>query len=1028
MLASVPTISINDVQQMEGDTGTTDFAFTLVRDGRTNKPSVIDYNTSLGSATPNEDYQPTSGSVSFERGEVSKIITVTVFGDGDDEGDETFFVDLTNPQGASLGDSHAVGTIVNDDAPLLLSISDATLAEAGAASEGFVAAGSGGVSGPASITVGPDGNLYVVNLLNNSIGRYNGSTGDFIDVFVSSGSGGLERPRDATFGPDGNLYVTSQNTNSVLRYHGSTGTFIDEFISSGSENLQNPRGLLFSDDGVLYVTSVDSDGATQGTGDAILSYDASTGEFLSVFVSPGSGGLDNPTHMAFGPDGNFYVSSTSTTSNSVLRYDSSSGAFVDTFVTAGSGGLDGPVDLLFHTDGFLYVTSWRSDRVLRYDGTTGSFAGTVIDSFVQEVNEPSGLASSRDGNIFVSSYARNEIRRLSQTISVELSASSEQTVTVGYSSADGTALAGTDYAAANGTLTFAPGETTKRILLVANDDAAIESYETFTVALANVTGSAMIADGLGLVTITDDDSARQITINDSTTYEGDDTPHFRGNFVSGSVGGHFNPLTFGPDGNGDGIGDLYTAVGTGIGYNTIQRYDGATGAFLDTFMTNDGEHKIDGVRDIVFHTDGYVYVASAYTDEVLRYEASTGNFVDVFVTANSGGIDHPDGMVFADPQGQGRLDLFVTGWLSHSVVRYHGVTGEPLGTYISTNSGGLSYPFALAFGPADNYVYVTSAGTNEILKYDAETGAYVGAAVTTELDYPRGLLFGPDGLMYVSSGDDDRIVRFTSDGTFVDDFVPAGRSELDNPRSMVFRDGDLYVTATGNREILRYGTQSEAVFTVSLSTTSNLPVTVDFQTADGADPNGATAGADYTTTTGTMIFPPAVVERTVLVPILDDSDPESSESFSVLLENTTGGVIGVGQGVGTIVDDDQASPNVIYVYDITFDSRQRGPHTDYQVVVDVRQDSNGLAEASDPGLAGVEVTVVFAGQTLTGFTDSNGIFRSDWVKELGSGNYTAEVTDLALLGYLWDPFDILDATSNDDDEDGDGLPDDVLSI
>ena len=123
------------------------------------------------------------------------------------------------------------------------------------------------------------------------------------------------------------------------------------------ENLQNPRGLLFSDDGFLYVASVDGDDATQGTGDAILRYDASTGAFESTFVSPGSGGLDNPIHMAFGPDDNLYVSSSSSTSNAVLRYDGSSGTFIDTFIASGSGGLDGPVDLLFHTDGFLYVSS-----------------------------------------------------------------------------------------------------------------------------------------------------------------------------------------------------------------------------------------------------------------------------------------------------------------------------------------------------------------------------------------------------------------------------------------------------------------------------------------------------------------------------------------------------------------------------------------------------------------------------------------------------------------------------------------------
>ena len=46
-VAAVPTIAIDDVQQMEGDAGTTDFVFTVVRSGRTNKASTVDWVTSI---------------------------------------------------------------------------------------------------------------------------------------------------------------------------------------------------------------------------------------------------------------------------------------------------------------------------------------------------------------------------------------------------------------------------------------------------------------------------------------------------------------------------------------------------------------------------------------------------------------------------------------------------------------------------------------------------------------------------------------------------------------------------------------------------------------------------------------------------------------------------------------------------------------------------------------------------------------------------------------------------------------------
>ena len=114
---------------------------------------------------------------------------------------------------------------------------------------------------------------------------------------------------------------------------------------------------------------------------------------------------------------------------------------------------------------------------------------------------------------------------------------------------------GSDYTAAGGTLTFAPGETTKNILLVAIDDIDMESNETFTVTLSNATGGVTINDPLAVATIVDDDASRLVTIDDVTTVEGDDTPHYRGAFVDSPVSQNFYPLTFGPDGL------LYTSSG-----------------------------------------------------------------------------------------------------------------------------------------------------------------------------------------------------------------------------------------------------------------------------------------------------------------------------------------------------------------------------------------------------------------------------------------------------------------------------------
>jgi Calx-beta domain len=86
-------------------------------------------------------------------------------------------------------------------------------------------------------------------------------------------------------------------------------------------------------------------------------------------------------------------------------------------------------------------------------------------------------------------------------------------VTVQYATADGGATAGSDYQAVGGTLTFAPGETSKTITVPVNGDRLPEPNETFFVNLGNAT-NATIADGQGVGTIADDDAEPALTIND----------------------------------------------------------------------------------------------------------------------------------------------------------------------------------------------------------------------------------------------------------------------------------------------------------------------------------------------------------------------------------------------------------------------------------------------------------------------------------------------------------------------------------
>ena len=136
------TISIDNVSQAEGDTGTTDFIFTVSIDGGGPATGNInfDFNTEVGptNATPGVDYtEIISGTGSIAAGTSSTPIIVSVTGDSDEEANETFRVRITNATNATISDAVGVGTITNDDNTISLG-SGVTLDEGDSGSTAFV--------------------------------------------------------------------------------------------------------------------------------------------------------------------------------------------------------------------------------------------------------------------------------------------------------------------------------------------------------------------------------------------------------------------------------------------------------------------------------------------------------------------------------------------------------------------------------------------------------------------------------------------------------------------------------------------------------------------------------------------------------------------------------------------------------------------------------------------------------------------------------------------------------------------------
>ena len=119
----------------------------------------------------------------------------------------------------------------------------------------------------------------------------------------------------------------------------------------------------------------------------------------------------------------------------------------------------------------------------------------------------------------------------------------------------------------------------------------------------------------------------------------------------------------------------------------------------------------------------------------------------------------------------------------------------------------------------------------------------------------------------------------TATGTITDDDDPPGLSIDDAP---AVREGE------------------SAAFVVRLSASSDKLVTVAYETMDGT----AMAGADYTSTSGTLRFDAGETRTTLAVPTLEDATAEETEGFTVQLRDPSGATVADGTATGTITDDD----------------------------------------------------------------------------------------------------------------------------
>jgi chitinase len=482
-----------------------------------------------------------------------------------------------------------------------------------------------------------------------------------------------------------------------------------------------------------------------------------------------------------------------------------------------------------------------------------NYSGT--DSFTFRANDGSANSNTATINLTVRptlsinnvSITEGNSGSQAATFTVTLAGISSQSITVNYATANGTsnpATAGSDYGAANGTLTFAAGQTSKTITVMVNGDATIEANETFFVNLSSASG-AIITDSQGMGTIIDNDSGSKLNINDVTVQEGNSgtiSATFTVTLTSASAQTVTVTATT-VNGTAKAPGD-YTARNISFSF--------APGQVSRTINVTVNGDLLDEVNEVF-----YVLLSSPVNAAINRGRGvCTITDDDVTPTLS---IDDIIVKEYNTGQTTAALRLKLSALSGKSVkVSYATANG--------TATGGSDYgavaPTVVAFNAGSLYAYARVLINGDLLPEANETF-----------------------LVNLSSPQNAILTDNQAIGTILND---------DSPPALTINNVSI---AEGNS-----GTKT-LTFTVTLSKASGQTVTVKYATADGI----ARSTSDYVAKSGTLSFAPGTaLTRTISITINGDTLFEGNETLFVLLSGAVNASIGTARGTGTITNDDSS--------------------------------------------------------------------------------------------------------------------------
>ena len=458
-VGELPTLSIDDATVVEGDLA----KFEVTLSEAATAVVMVDYSTVDGTAVARSDYTTTSGTLSFEQGEERKTILVPTVQDATAEETEVFTMQLSSPSGATVANGTGTGTITDDDEPPMLTIDDAPPVDEG------------------------DAAAFVV--------RLSAASGLAVTVAYRTVDGTAVAGSDYKSASGELRFEPGETTQTV-----TVETLADELAEDTEQftvELSAPLGATVAD-GVGEGTISDDDDAPELSIDDVPAVsEGETAEF-TVRLSATSGRAVTVSYRTV--DGTAVAGSDYKSASGELRFEPGETTQTVTVETLAD-------ELAEDTEQFTVELSAPLGATV----ANGTGTGTITDD-----DEPPMLTIDDAPPVDEGDAAAFVVR---------LSAASGLAVTVAYRTVDGTAVAGSDYKSASGELRFEPGETTQTVTVETLADELAEDTEQFTVELSAPLG-ATVADGVGEGTISDDDDAPELSIDDVPAVSEGETAEF----------------------------------------------------------------------------------------------------------------------------------------------------------------------------------------------------------------------------------------------------------------------------------------------------------------------------------------------------------------------------------------------------------------------------------------------------------------------------------------------------------------------